>query len=125
MVCVRVTIPPRKAACFKVPREPTRYAATMVLPCPGVSACAAPKANAMPIATAIIHGVSACWCSNRVRGSVCGVPACNRPKSKIMPLAFYRPCAVTKPGKAANAPWAVPRGTQMPSRTPAYWTPHR
>ena len=56
MVCVKVTIAPRNAACFNVPREPTRYAATMVLPCPGVSACAAPKPNAIPMAAAIIHG---------------------------------------------------------------------
>lgn len=59
MVCVNVTIAPRNAACFRVPRDPTRYAATIVLPWPGVSACAAPRTNAMPMATAVIHGVSA------------------------------------------------------------------
>jgi len=60
MVCVNVTIAPRKAACLSVPRDPTKYAATMVLPCPGVRACAAPNTNAIPNAATIIHGVTSC-----------------------------------------------------------------
>ena len=32
MVCVMVTVKPRKAACRGVPREPTRYAPTIALP---------------------------------------------------------------------------------------------
>ena len=46
MVCVNVTIEPRNNACFSVPRLPTRYAATMVLPCPGDSAWIEPKPKA-------------------------------------------------------------------------------
>ena len=34
-VCVMVTVNPKNAACLTVPREPTRYAPTIVLPCPG------------------------------------------------------------------------------------------
>ena len=35
-VCVSVVTMPRTTACQIVPRSPTRYAATSVLPCPGV-----------------------------------------------------------------------------------------
>ena len=48
IVCVTVTIRPRSAACHGVPRWPTRYAVTIVFPCPGESACAAPQKSATP-----------------------------------------------------------------------------
>src|ERR1035438_8885600 len=35
------------------PRDPTRYAATMVLPCPGDRACTAPRPNAARMQRAI------------------------------------------------------------------------
>jgi hypothetical protein len=38
IVCVNVTMAPKTAACYTVARDPTRYAATIVLPCPGVKA---------------------------------------------------------------------------------------
>ena len=38
IVWVKVTMAPKKAACFKLARDPTKYAATIVLPCPGVKA---------------------------------------------------------------------------------------
>ena len=69
MVCVNVTIAPRNTACLNVPRDPTRYAATMVLPCPGVNACAAPRTNAAAIPTRIIHGVISRSCNKRDRKS--------------------------------------------------------
>ena len=46
-VCVSVTMVPRAMAWYEVPREPTRYAATTVLPCPGVNAWSAPNASAI------------------------------------------------------------------------------
>src|ERR1700680_3853719 len=64
IVWVSVTIAPRKAACLRVPRDPTRYAATMVLPCPGVSAWAPPRTNAAARPTRIIHGVISRSCNN-------------------------------------------------------------
>ncbi len=45
-VCVTVTIAPSANACRGRPRVPTRYAATIALPCPGDSACTAPQPNA-------------------------------------------------------------------------------
>src|SRR4030095_8525523 len=39
---------PRITACQAVPREPTRYAATTVLPWPGSGACRAPQGPATP-----------------------------------------------------------------------------
>ena len=46
IVWVNVTIAPRNAACLNDPLEPTRYAATIVFPCPGEKACIAPSPNA-------------------------------------------------------------------------------
>ena len=46
-VCVHVTMLPKTIACRTVPREPTRYAATSVLPWPGCNACNAPNSNAV------------------------------------------------------------------------------
>ena len=51
-VCVTVTVAPSAKAWRAVPRVPARYAATMALPCPGVSACAMPKTMASPSAMA-------------------------------------------------------------------------
>ena len=48
MVCVNVTILPKITACFAVPLSPTRYAATIVFPWPGSSACSAPNQKASP-----------------------------------------------------------------------------
>src|SRR6476469_9583931 len=45
-VWVTVTMSPRIAACLGVPRAPTRYPATIVLPWPGESAWRAPQPNA-------------------------------------------------------------------------------
>ncbi len=45
-VWVAVTVSPRIAACRGVPRAPTRYPATIVLPWPGESAWSAPQPNA-------------------------------------------------------------------------------
>src|ERR1700677_285211 len=49
-VCEAVTMSPSRKAWRAVPREPTRYAATIVLPWPGSSACRAPSPNAMKAA---------------------------------------------------------------------------
>ena len=46
-VCAAVTTIPSNTACLAVPREPTRYAATTVLPCPGSRACSAPSSAAI------------------------------------------------------------------------------
>ena len=65
---------PSSTACQAVPREPTRYAATMVLPWPGSSACSAPSPAATTstmatspgsIAVAVIRSVK------RSRGDAC------------------------------------------------------
>src|ERR1039458_8016116 len=63
----------------------------MVFPCPGVSACAAPRTNAMPIPAAIIQGVSCCWCSKRVRASVCAEALCKKAKSGIIATSILPP----------------------------------
>ena len=42
-VWANVVTRPRTTACRIVPRSPTRYAATIVFPCPGVKAWAAPN----------------------------------------------------------------------------------
>ena len=52
MVWVTVTVRPSSTACRGVPRVPTRYAATIVLPWPGLSACAAPQNIASSSASA-------------------------------------------------------------------------
>ena len=49
-VCVTVTVPPRISAWRARPRVPARYAATIVLPCPGVSAWNMPNTSARPSA---------------------------------------------------------------------------
>ncbi len=45
-VWVAVTVRPRIRACRGVPRDPTRYPATIALPWPGERACRAPQPNA-------------------------------------------------------------------------------
>src|SRR6185503_20391740 len=56
-VWVTVTVAPRNAAWRAVPRDPIRYAATMDLPCPGLSAWSAPHAIASISASAMNPGV--------------------------------------------------------------------
>src|SRR2546422_5085098 len=60
-VCDAVTMRPRISACRAVPREPTRYAATTVLPWPGSRAWKAPRAeatsNAMATTPRLASGV--------------------------------------------------------------------
>src|ERR1700689_4194801 len=67
----------------------------MVLPCPGVSACAAPKTNAMPIAATIIHGVICCWGSSRVSASVGGAALCKKAKQGIIAISILPPSKPT------------------------------
>ena len=47
IVCVIVTMPPSRTASTGLPFVPTRYPATIALPCPGVSAWAAPQKAAI------------------------------------------------------------------------------
>jgi len=70
-VCVMVTIAPSAAACLMVPRAPTRYAATIALPCPGERAWNAPKTNAISRPNNIKPGVKRLTlmaCVNASRG---------------------------------------------------------
>ena len=59
-VCATVTVAPSANACRAVPREPARYAATIVLPWPGVRACSAPHPIATSRATSTKPTVRGC-----------------------------------------------------------------
>src|ERR671926_51626 len=68
-VCVAVTIRPRSAAWRGVPRWPTRYAVTIVFPCPGESACAAPqKSGAATGLEPSVRGGDVEWALEEVLG---------------------------------------------------------
>ena len=65
-----------------VPREPTRYAATIVFPCPGDSACNAPSPSAASMQTRIIPKPSSRCASTRDRKS----PFTTVPEPAVPPL---------------------------------------
>ena len=64
-VCATVTVAPSANACRADPFDPARYAATIVLPCPGVSACSAPHPIASAIASSTKPAVSLRFGSTR------------------------------------------------------------
>ena len=71
-----VTVRPSMTACQGVPRLPTRYAATTVLPCPGESACPAPKTKESTSASRKKPIVRFFSPISAAKGSLrCGVPA--------------------------------------------------
>src|SRR4051794_32264555 len=62
IVCETVTVNPSPTAWRALPCEPTRYAAMTVLPCPGETACSAPRPAAASSDRMITVGVrSAAW----------------------------------------------------------------
>src|SRR5512140_3651598 len=69
-VCVRVTMPPSSTASRVRPCEPTRYAPTSALPCPGVSACRLPRANESRNAESRKYGDSCTLRTNPVSADI-------------------------------------------------------
>lgn len=74
-VCVKVTTSPRNTASITRPLEPTRYAATMAFPCPGVKACSPPNTNETTRATTASWIVSGWFINSFIRSPECSCPS--------------------------------------------------
>src|SRR5438874_1929269 len=107
-VCISETAAPTAMAYVRRAPAPTRYAAVMVLPCPGPNACTAPNPKARRSEAARTNGVR----RHRTRPANEPPDAMGAPPTVAPSVRDSAPRAVPRPGRKENTADVTSRGLE-------------